>query len=207
MNIVEKLKSLGVEITSEIEKTFSGEFISELEVDKKLKKLQTENETLKERLSTAEETLKGFEGKNFDEITRERDEWKKKAEESEKNHNEKMAELEKQELLKEAFAEIEFTSNSAKKAIMKQIADGVTVKNGKLIGFNDLLEDAKKNDASAFADKKTDTPKITSTTVNNNNSNNGVLTKKDIDGIKDTRDRQKAIAESIARGDGIYIKS
>ena len=207
MNIVEKLKSLGVEITSEIEKTFSGEFISELEVDKKLKKLQTENETLKEKLTNAEETLKGFEGKNFDEITRERDEWKKKAEESEKNHNEKMAELEKQELLKEAFAEIEFTSNSAKTAIMKQIAENVTVKNGKLIGFNDLLEDAKKNDASAFADKKTDVPKITSTTVNNNNSNNGVLTKKDIDGIKDTRDRQKAIAESIARGDGIYIKS
>lgn len=206
MNIVEKLKTLGVEITSEIEKTFSGEFISELEADKKLKKLQTENETLKERLTTAEETLKGFEGKNYDEITRERDEWKKKAEESEKNHNEKMAELEKQELLKEAFKDIEFTSNSAKTAIMKQISDGVTVKNGKLIGFNDLLEDAKKNDASAFADKKTDTVKITSTTVNNNNSNNEVLTKKDIDGIKDTRERQKAIAESIARGDGIYQK-
>ena len=207
MNIIEKLKGMGVEITSEIEKTFGGEFISEKEVDKKMSKLQAENETLKEKLTNAEETLKGFEGKNFDEITRERDEWKKKAEESEKNHNEKMAELEKQELLKEAFSEIEFTSNSAKTAIMKQIADGVTVKNGKLIGFNDLLEDAKKNDASAFADKKTDTPRITSTTVNNNNSNNGVLTKKDIDGIKDTRDRQKAIAESIARGDGIYIKS
>lgn len=207
MNIIEKLKGMGVEITSEIEKTFGGEFISEKEADKKMSKLQAENETLKEKLTNAEETLKGFEGKNFDEITRERDEWKKKAEESEKNHNEKMAELEKQELLKEAFSEIEFTSNSAKTAIMKQIADGVTVKNGKLIGFNDLLEDAKKNDASAFADKKTDTPKITSTTVNNNNSNNGLLTKKDIDGIKDTRDRQKAIAESIARGDGIYIKS
>lgn len=207
MNIVEKLKSLGVEITPEIEKTFSGEFISEKEADKKLAKLQADNETLKERLTTAEETLKGFEGKNFDEITRERDEWKKKAEESEKNHNEKMAELEKQELLKEAFKDVEFTSNSAKTTIMKQIAEGVTVKNGRLIGFNDLLEDAKKNDASAFANKNTETPRITTSTLNNNNSNGGVLTKKDIDGIKDTRERQKAIADSIARGDGIYIKS
>lgn len=206
MNIVEKLKSLGVEITSEIEKTFGGEFISEKEAEKKLAKVQTENETLKERLTTAEETLKGFEGKNFDEITKERDEWKKKAEESEKNHIEKMAELEKAELLKEAFANVEFTSNSAKTAIMKQIADSVTVKNGKLIGFNDLLEDAKKNDASAFADKKVDPPRITTTTVNNNNGSSGVLSKKDIDGIKDTRERQKAIAESIARGDGIYKK-
>ena len=206
MNIVEKLKSLGVEITSEIEKTFGGEFISEKEAEKKLAKVQAENETLKERLTTAEETLKGFEGKDFDEITRERDEWKKKAEESEKIHNEKMAELEKAELLKEAFADVEFTSNSAKTTIMKQIADSVTVKNGKLIGFNDLLEDAKKNDASAFADKKVEPPKITTTTVNNNNGNGGVLSKKDIDSIKDTRERQKAIAESIARGDGIYKK-
>ena len=86
MNIVEKLKALGVEITAEIEKTFGGEFISEKESEKKLAKVQAENETLKERLTTAEETLKGFEGKDFDEITRERDEWKKKAEESEKNH-------------------------------------------------------------------------------------------------------------------------
>ena len=49
---------------------------------------------------------------------------------------------------------IEFTSESAKKAIMAQISENVSVKNGKLIGFNDLLEDAKKNDASAFVDKE-----------------------------------------------------
>lgn len=154
MNIVEKLKSLGVEITTEIEKTFGGEFISEKEAEKKLAKVQAENETLKERLTTAEETLKGFEGKNFDEITRERDEWKQKAEESERLHTEKMAELEKQELLREAFAGVEFTSESAKKTIVAQISEGVTVKNGKLIGFNDLLEDAKKTDASAFVNKE-----------------------------------------------------
>ena len=162
MNIIEKLKSFNVEITAEMEKAFAGEFVSEKEMEKKISKLQTENEALKEKAETAEETLKGFEGKNFDEITRERDEWKKKAEEAERSHNEKMAKLEKQELLREAirkvrvrqrqeaFASIQFTSNSAKKAIMSQIAEGVTVKDGKLVGFNDLLEEAKKNDASAF---------------------------------------------------------
>lgn len=150
MNIIEKLKTFNVEITAEMEKAFAGEFVSEKEMEKKLSKLQTENEALKEKAETAEETLKGFEGKNFDEITKERDEWKKKAEEVERSHNEKMAKLEKQELLREAFASIQFTSNSAKKAIMSQIAEGVTVKDGKLIGFNDLLEEAKKSDASAF---------------------------------------------------------
>ena len=154
MNIIEKLKQFNVEVTPDMEKAFSGDFLSELEVSKKLSKLQTENETLKERAETAENTLKGFEGKDFDTITRERDEWKKKAEDAEKNYTAKEAEREKKELLKEAFAEVEFTSNAAKNAIMAQIEAGVSVKDGKLIGFNDLLEDAKKNDASAFVNKE-----------------------------------------------------
>ena len=199
MNIVEKLKSLGVEITAEIEKTFGGEFISEKEAEKKLAKVQAENETLKERLSTAEETLKGFEGKNFDEITRERDEWKKKAEESEKNHNEKMAELEKAELLKEAFADVEFTSNSAKNAIMKQISDAISVRDGKLIGFNDLLEDARKNDASAFVNKQQETleqNKAKFTTTMNSNGKVGTMTKEDIMEIKDRGERRQAMLDN-----------
>jgi hypothetical protein len=77
-----------------------------------------------------------------------------KAENAEKEYSAKEAEREKKELLKEAFEGIEFTSESAKKAIMAQIGESVSVKNGKLIGFNDLLEDAKKNDASAFVNKE-----------------------------------------------------
>ena len=196
MNIIEKLKQFNVEVTPEMEKAFSGEFLSEKEVDKKLSKLQTENESLKERAETAEETLKGFEGKDFDTITKERDEWKKKAEDAEKEYSAKEAEREKNELLKEAFAEIEFTSTAAKNAIMAQIAENVSVKNGKLIGFNDLLEDAKKNDASAFVDKA-DKPKITSSVINNGNTNAGTLTKKDIMSIKDTTERQQKIAENV----------
>ena len=41
MNIIDKLKALGVEITEEIEKAFPGEFVSKYEMDKKLSKMQT----------------------------------------------------------------------------------------------------------------------------------------------------------------------
>lgn len=205
MNIIEKLKQFNVEVTPEMEKAFAGDFLSEKEVEKKLSKAENDRDSWKQRAETAEETLKGFEGKDFDTITRERDEWKKKAEDAEKKYSAKEAEREKSELLKEAFADVEFTSESAKKAIMAQIAENVSVKNGKLIGFNDLLEDAKKNDASAFVSKKDDV-KITSGTGISNSNSGGVLTKKDIDSIKDTRDRQRAIAESLLRGDGIYQK-
>lgn len=154
MNIIEKLKQFNIEVTAEMEKAFAGDFLSEQEVNKKLNKAETDRDAWKQRAETAEETLKGFEGKDFDTITKERDEWKKKAEDAEREYAEKEAEREKQELLKEAFADVKFTSESAKKAIMAQVAEGVTVKNGKLIGFNDLLDDAKKTDASAFVDEE-----------------------------------------------------
>lgn len=200
-NIMEILKSNGIEVPEDkvatINKAVAENYKTVSEVDKKTSKLETERDSWKERAETAEETLKGFDGKDFDTITRERDEWKKKAEDAEKEYSAKEAEREKQELLKEAFSEIEFTSESAKKAIMAQIAEGVSVKNGKLIGFNDLLEDAKKNDASAFV-TDTNKSKITSAVINNGNGNAGNLTRKDIMAIKDPVERQQKIAENMS---------
>lgn len=197
MNIIEKLKQFNVEVTPEMEKAFSGDFLSELEVNKKLSKAENDRDSWKQRAESAEETLKGFDGKDFDTITRERDEWKKKAEDAEKEYSAKEAEREKQELLKEAFADIEFTSESAKKAIVAQIAESVSVKNGKLIGFNDLLEDAKKNDASAFVDKaqqnlEQNKAKFT-TPMNNQNGKVGKMTKDEIMAIKDRGERRDAM--------------
>ena len=209
MNIIEKLKQFNVEVTPEMEKAFAGDFLSELEVTKKLNKAENDRDAWKKRAETAEETLKGFEGKDLNAMQKEIDDWKEKATKAESEYNAKMAEHEKQELLKEAFAEIEFTSESAKKAIMAQISENVSVKNGKLIGFNDLLEDARKNDASAFVNKEQqnlEQNKARFTQPMSNQNGGGVVakTKKDIDSIKDTRDRQRAIAESIARNEGIY---
>ena len=203
MNIIEKLRAFNVEITPEMEKAFSGDFLSEKEVEKKLSKLQTENESLKERAETAEETLKGFEGKDLDAMQKEIDDWKEKATKAESEYNAKMAEHEKQELLKEAFADIEFTSTAAKNAIMAQIGENVSVKNGKLIGFNDLLEDAMKNDASAFVNKEQQSleqnkARFTGPMNNQNGNNNGNLTKKDIMAIKDPVERQQKIAENMS---------
>jgi hypothetical protein len=56
MNIIDKLKTLGVEITPEIEKAFSGEFVSDLEVQKKNDKIAT-LEAEKKELETKQETL------------------------------------------------------------------------------------------------------------------------------------------------------
>lgn len=157
-NIIEICKEFGFEVPADKQADFnkkvSENYLTKAEHDKKLGKAESDRDDWKKRAETAEGTLKGFDGKDFDTITKERDEWKEKAENAEKEYAAKEAEREKQELLKEAFADIEFTSTAAKNAIMAQIAENVSVKNGNLIGFNDLLEDAKKNDASAFVDKE-----------------------------------------------------
>ena len=56
MNNIDKLKTLGVEITPEIEKAFPGEFVSDLEVQKKNDKIAT-LEAEKKELETKQETL------------------------------------------------------------------------------------------------------------------------------------------------------
>lgn len=204
--LIETLKQFGIEVPTEkhaeVKKSLSEHYKNAAEHTKAIGKLETERDSWKERAETAEETLKKFNGKDADAMQKEIDGWKKKAEDLEKNFNAKEAEREKQELLKEAFADIEFTSNAAKNAIMAQIADGVTVKNGKLIGFNDLLEDAKKNDASAFVDKKQQSLEQNkarfTNPMNNQNRNDVNLTKKDIMAIKDPVERQRKIAENMS---------
>ena len=96
---------------------------------------------------------------------------------------------------------IEFTSESAKRSIMADIAASVSVKDGKLIGFNDLLEDAKAKDSGAFVDKHEqklidNKPKFTD--ASSKTGNNGALTTKEqILAIKDRSERQEAIAANI----------
>lgn len=200
-NILEICKEFGLEVPTDKQADFSKKVAENYktvsEVDKKTSKLETERDSWKERAETAENTLKGFDGKNLDEITKERDAWKKKAEDAEKDYSDKMAAHEKRELLKEAFAEIEFTSEAAKKAIMSQIEEGVTVKNGKLIGFNDLLEDAKKNDAAAFVNKEQqnlEQNKARFTAhINNKGGKVGTMTKDEIMAIKDRGERREAM--------------
>lgn len=158
LKVITELEKLGLELTDEqkesVKKNIGEEVYSKGEFEKKVRKAEDERNQYKTRAETAEETLKGFDGKDFETITKERDEWKEKAETAKKDYDAKIAEREKNDLLKEAFESVKFSSESAKKTVMADIAASVTVKDGKLIGFNDLLEDAKKNDAGAFVDEQ-----------------------------------------------------
>lgn len=201
VNVANELKKLGIEVSDEqkesIKKSMGEELYSKKEMEDKVIKASSESEQWKTRAESAEKMLEGLDGKSPEDILKERDDWKRQAEDSKKDYEAKIAEHEKNELLKEAFAEIEFTSESAKKAIMKDISESVSVKNGKLIGFSDLIEEAKKTDANAFVNKQN--PKAYFTKPNENNSGGDKpATRESILSIKDRSERQKAIAENIS---------
>lgn len=201
VNVVNELKKLGIEVSDEqkesLKKSMGEELYSKKEMEDKVNKASSESEQWKTRAESAEKMLEGLDGKSPEDILKERDDWKRQAEDSKKDYEAKIAEHEKNELLKEAFAEIEFTSESAKKAIMKDISESVSVKNGKLIGFSDLIEEAKKTDANAFVNKQN--PKAYFTKPNENNSGGDKpTTRESILSIKDRSERQKAIAENIS---------
>lgn len=201
VNVANELKKLGIEVSDEqkesLKKSMGEELYSKKEMEDKVDKASSESEQWKARAETAEKMLEGLDGKSPEDILKERDDWKRQAEDSKKEYEAKIADHEKNELLKEAFAEIEFTSESAKKAIMEDISKGVSVRNGKLIGFSDLIEEAKKTDANAFANKQNPPAHFTKPNEKDPGGDKPT-TRESILSIKDRSERQKAIAENIS---------
>lgn len=117
--------------------------------------LETERNDLKAQLETAKTTLKSFEGVDLETIRKELADWKKKAEDAEKDFNAKIAERDFNDVLKAEVDKIKFTSDAAKRAVIAEIRDAkLNLKEGKILGFNDLIEQIKVRDASAFVDEK-----------------------------------------------------
>ena len=89
-NIHTILSEIGISIPddkkADFDKAVAENYKTSAEFEKKVNRLTDDLETEKKRADTAVETLKGFEGKDFDAITRERDEWKKKHDDLEASH-------------------------------------------------------------------------------------------------------------------------
>ena len=141
---------------------------------KDVKREKDKADNYKSQLDTANETLKGFEGKDFDKLTKERDDWKEKFSTAKSEYEEKLKAIDFGKALDNAVKDLKFTSNSAKKAFVSDIRDKkLEVKDGKLAGFDDFLKTYKENDSGAFVDEKAEhleNNKARFTTTINNNS-------------------------------------
>lgn len=175
---------------------------------KGLKKLQKENDNLsadrdtwKEKAEAAETTLKGFEGVDLETMQKELSDWKQKATEAEKSAQAQLYERDFADALKTEFEGIKFSSEAAKRAIMAEVKEaGLKLKDGKILGLNDLIGQMKEKDASAFIDDaqqqaQRNMARFTAPLGKQNAP--GTMTRKDIEAIKDPSERQSAIASNL----------
>lgn len=204
-NIEAILTELGIEVPADkkenLTKKVSENYITKAEHEKKLGKVETDRDTWKEKAETAETTLKGFEGVDLDTMQKELSDWKKKAEDAEKDAQAKLYERDFADALKTEFEGIKFSSEAAKRAIMAEVKDaGLKLKDGKILGLNDLITQMKEKDASAFVDDeqiKAQQNAARFTQPIGKQNQGGNMTKEQIEAIKDTSERQAAIANNL----------
>ena len=203
--LIDTLKSFGIEIPedkqADVKKALSENYKNAKEVAKTLSKVEGERDDWKERAETAEETLKSFDGIDPANIQTELAGWKKKAEDAEKEFNAKIYDRDFSDALKTALDDVKFSSEAAKKSVMADIKEaGLKLKDGKILGLNDLIEQMKQSDASAFVDESQQQAQQSQarfTTHVGQRQTPGSMTKKDIEAIKDPSERQAAIAQNI----------
>lgn len=200
-DIIEILKEQGIEVPedkqAEVRKALSGNYITQAEHERKIGKVETERDSLNEKLATAEDTLKGFDGVDVKDLQNQINDWKTKAEKAEQDYQKKIDERDFADLLKAEMDKLKFSSNSAKSAVTAQIKEaGLKVVNGKLVGFNDLIAQIKETDADAFASEGGTNPHFTEP-QGKKPEGKKYSSKAEIMNIKNAAERQKAISENM----------
>lgn len=203
--LIETLKGFGIEISeekhAEIKNALSKYYKNTSEHEKTVGKLEADRDKWKDRAETAEETLKSFDGVDVKDMQTQINTWKDKAETAEKDYQKKIHERDVSDAMKSEMENLKFSSDAAREAVTaKVMAAGLTLKDGKLLGFSDLIDQIKKNDASAFVDEQQEqleANKARFTQPSKPGGGNGTITKADIMAIKDPTERQSKIAEHI----------
>lgn len=166
-------------------------------VKKDLENMTAERDKEKERADTAEETLKGFDGVDVEGLNKSIADWKKKAEDAEKDYKQKLADRDFNDLVS---AEIAKANGLNKKAIMA-LLDVDTLKASK--NQNEDVASAIKALAEAedskmlFKAENIVTPHFTS--VNKGGNNGGGIKSKDDIYATDDKGRFKYTPEQRAQ--------
>lgn len=206
-NIEAILSELGIEVSADkkgdLTKKVSENYVTKSEHEKKIGKAETERDNWKLKAETAEETLKKFDGVDLDTMQTELADWKKKAEDAEKDYEQKIYERDFSDALRTEMEAVKFSSDAAKRAVMAEIKEsGLKLKDGKILGLSDLIGQIKERDASAFVDEQQQKAQQQAArfTVPGTGRSTGsaTTTKKDIMSIKDSTERQAAIAENLS---------
>lgn len=153
-NIIDLCKDFGLEIPADKQADFlkavAGEYKTSAEHGKVAEKLTA----MQKRAETAEEALKGFEGIDPAKVNEQLAEANRKVKEAQEAAQKQLDERDFNDALKAELDGLKFTSTAARKAVEADIrAAGLKLRNGKIVGLSDVIEQIKSEDASAFVDE------------------------------------------------------
>ena len=194
-NIHTILSEAGITIPEDkkaaFDKAVAENYKTAVEHEKKVNRLTEELAEEKKRADTAVETLKGFEGKDFDAITKDRDKWKK-------DYEDAMAAHQKEQEDREFNSVLETSISNAKGKNTKAIMALLDL--DKLRGSKNQEKDIKaaldslRTDNGYLFDDNGGNPAFTDPKGNGgNNGGANALTVENIRAIKDPAERQAKI--------------
>lgn len=194
-NIHTILSDLGITVPedkiADLNKEVAANYKTIAEYDKQAGKLTA----MTERAETAENTLKGFEGKDFDAITKDRDEWKQKHDTLVQKHQEEADAREFNDLLTAAIGEAK--GKNAKSIIANLPIDELKSSKNRDKDIKAAIAKVKEDCDYLFDSDDGGTPPAKFTGPRKDGGNGGEkLTKKDIMAERDAVKRQKLILEN-----------
>lgn len=196
-NIHTILSELGIAIPedkkADFDKAVAENYKTTAEFEKKVNRLTDDLNAEKTARQTAEDTLKGFEGKDYDAIIKDRDEWKRKHEEQEAAHKKEKEDREFNEILSSAISEAKGKNSKAITALLD--IDALKTSRNQEKDIKTALDSLRTENGYLFEDNG---GKPTFTKPNGgHNGAGGTLTKNDVMKIKDPVERQKVIGQNL----------
>ena len=144
-NIDTILSEIGVEIPKDKSEAFKKAFNENYKTIAEYDKIKEKADTYEKQVEETSKQLEKFKDVKPDELQKEIENWKKKAEDAEADFNKRIAERDLNDALNVELEKYKFSSNSAKKAIIERIkSEDLKVKDGKVLGLSDLIDIIKK---------------------------------------------------------------
>lgn len=155
MNIIDKLKSLGVEVTEEVEKALSGDWVSKFEMDKKLSKMQELEEKNKELVGKQESLEKELQtmrdsAPDADALNQKIAELTTTLETERKERAEKDERARLDGLVTDFFADKHFVNTITAGAIKAQLVDKLNSDEARGKSISDLFDAIVKDDKGNY---------------------------------------------------------
>lgn len=195
-NIIDICKDFGIEIPAdkhaEFNKAVAENYKTVNEFEKKVNRLTDDLAAEKKRADEAIDTLKGFEGKDFDAITKDRDNWQRKYNEQEEKHRKEKEDREFNELLNSAISESKGKNSKAISALLD--LDALRNSKNQDKDIKAALEGIKKDNEYLF--DSAGAPPARFDDSGNKGNPAGAITRDDIMKITDRAERRAAMAKN-----------